>query len=464
MPGLQDTIVAVSSAAGHSVRGVVRLSGPLALEAAAQRFRPRGSPDGRWRRTFRATAGDFVLAEPPVRTPAVLYVMRAPHSYTREDVAEVHVPGSPAVLDMVLDDLLARGPEGLRLAEPGEFTRRAFLNGRIDLSQAEAVLGVIRARSESELLAAAARLEGSVSRFCSALLDAVTELRVHAEAALDFASHGIELIGEGELFERCRAVRRRAAEHLERGRPQLASDGSVSVVLCGAPNAGKSSLLNRLTGHERALVHSRAGTTRDTVNAELNVNGVRFRISDTAGLATGLTGADADAVRKARRRIRAAHLVLLVLDGSTPAPAGALDAVSAVPSERLLWVVNKCDLPPGLEEGPLRARGLGGAVVRTCALTGQGVRQLRMAMWQTVAEGRVDVSASHCQVNARQRTAVRLALREIERAEEAVEAGLGLEFAAFNLREAAEALREVSGQTASGDVLDRIFSRFCIGK
>ena len=187
MPAGEDTIVAVSTPAGHAARGVLRLSGALALEAVAARFHPDDGMDGKWRRTFRATAGAFTVGTPPVRVPAVLYVMRAPRSYTRQDVVELHVPGSPAVLDMVLDELLERGPEGLRPAEPGEFTRRAFLSGRIDLAQAEAVLGLIRARSESALLAAAARLGGSVSRFCAGLLDEVTELRVQAEAALDFA-------------------------------------------------------------------------------------------------------------------------------------------------------------------------------------------------------------------------------------------------------------------------------------
>jgi tRNA modification GTPase len=459
MPPPEDTIMAVSTAAGHAARGVVRLSGPLALAAVGRRFRPRDGADGEWRRTFRATPGTFIVSAPPVDVPAVLYVMRAPRSYTREDVAELHVPGSPAVLDMVLDELLAGDPEGVRLAGPGEFTRRAFLNGRIDLAQAEAVLGLIRARSESELLAAAARLEGGVSRFCGELLDEVTELRVQAEAALDFAPHGIELMSASALAERCRALRGRAAGHLARGRAEAASDGCVRAVICGAPNAGKSSLLNRLVGAERSLVHSRAGTTRDAVSAEATLDGVRFRLTDTAGLATGLAGADADAVERARRMVRSAQLVVLVLDGSAPAPQGALEAVRHVPAGLLLCAVNKSDLPGGLE-----AAGLPGAVVRTCALSCEGVEELRQEMVRAVLDGWLDASASDCLLNARQRDAVRRAMREVEQAEEAVEAGLGLEFTAFNLREAAEALLEVTGQAASGHVLDRIFSRFCIGK
>ncbi|MHC4480364.1 MAG: tRNA modification GTPase, partial [Planctomycetota bacterium] len=188
--GAEDTIVAVSTPAGHSPRAVVRLSGPRALEAVGARFRPPGNDGGAWRRTFRASRGEFRLPAAGLAVPALVYVMRLPRSYTREDVAEVHVPGSPALLDMILDDLLSAGPGGLRLAEPGEFTRRAFLKGRIDLSRAEAVLAVIRARSEAELLAATSRLEGCVARRCAELQEGVTELRVRVEAALDFAPHG----------------------------------------------------------------------------------------------------------------------------------------------------------------------------------------------------------------------------------------------------------------------------------
>ena len=458
-----DTIVAVSTPRGYSSRAVVRLSGPAAMPCVQGRFRPDEGRDG-WLNTFRATRGKFALLGPGVSTDAVLYVMRAPRSYTREDVAEVHVSGSACLLDLLLDDLLEHGPGALRLAEPGEFTRRAFLNGRIDLSQAEAVLGVIRARTEAELLAATSRLEGAAGRHCARLQEQVTGLRVQVEAALDFAPHGIELISRDEFLERCEILRTEAAREAEKGRGEIATQSAIDVVLCGPPNAGKSSLLNRLTGADRAIVHETAGTTRDAVGGELEVDGVHFRLTDTAGLENAATGPTARGVELARERMGSSHLVLLVLDGSAPPPQDALQTAISLPESRVLCVVNKCDLAAEWNPHVLREMGLDCEVVRTSALTGEGLDELRSALWRIVAEGRLDASAADCLFNARQRRALRRAVEEIRAAERAVRDGLGYEFAALNLREAAAALGEVTGRVTSQDVLDHIFGHFCIGK
>ncbi|MFW6189657.1 MAG: tRNA modification GTPase [Planctomycetota bacterium] len=456
-----DTIVAVSTPSGRAPRGVVRLSGPRGIELVADRFRPRDCRDGEWRRTFRATPGRLRVQSPPVPVPALLYVMRAPHSYTREDVVELHVPGSPAVLDMVLDDLLATDTDSVRLARPGEFTRRAFLNGRIDLAQAEAVLSVIRARSDAELLAGAARLRGGVSRQCAELLDRITDLRAEAEAALDFAPHGIELVEEEQLRERIRAVREEAEAKIAGGRAERTAGGRVRVAICGPPNAGKSSLLNRLTGEETALVHDRPGTTRDSVHGEMTVRGVAFHLSDTAGLMEGAAGPDADAVERARRLAATSHVAVLVLDGSAPPPENTTALMPGLPAERLVCALNKCDLPAAWEFDRLPADRFG-ARLRFSALTGEGLDELRRRLWRAVADGHAEAGAADCLFNARQRDALRRAVGELREAEQAVP--MGYEFAAVNLREAAERLREVTGRNAAPDVLDRIFSRFCIGK
>jgi len=459
---LQDTIVAVSSPAGRSLRGVVRLSGPDALACAGARFTSSG--DARWRRTFRATPGSFRLLGEPLRVPAVLYVMRAPHSYTRQDVVEAHVPGSPALLDLILDDLLGHGPGELRPAGPGEFTRRAFLNGRIDLARAEAVLAVIRARTERELLAATARLQGTTSRRCAEFQGELTELRATVEATLDFAPQGIELVPDEGLARRLSELRDRMLAELRGAADALASDASLHVAICGPPNAGKSSLLNRLAGAPVSIVHPHPGTTRDAVSAELAWGGARFRLYDTAGLSGCATGVDAEAVRRAREQVSQCQLMVLVLDGSVPLDPDTLRALSLPPPDRLLCVVNKCDLPSALDERELARAVPAFETVRTSALTGEGVRALAEALGRAVTEGRLDASAADCLFNARQRDAIRRAADAVGRAQWAIESGLGHEFAAADLREAADCLAEVTGGGTAQDVLDRIFSQFCIGK
>jgi tRNA modification GTPase len=457
-----DTIIAVSTPGGYALRAVVRLSGRDALEIVARRFAAHRETDDGWMRSFRATPGTLSLEGGNLCVPCTVYVMRAPHSYTREDVVELHLPGSPALLDIVLDDLLAAGRGALRLALPGEFTERAFLNGRIDLSQAEAVLSVIRARNEAELAAAVAKLDGAVSNEIACAQRELAELRALIEAALDFAEHGVDPIRCDEFIERADRIRSRLQSEVDKVRDELASDGCLRVVLCGPPNAGKSSLLNRLAGRQVAIVHETPGTTRDPVSAEVEVDGVFFRVSDTAGLRDDAEGVEAVAIERTRRLARAAQLVVLVLDGSRPLPAGALDVARGVQRQKVLCAINKSDLPQELDES--EASAAAAEVVHVSALTGEGMDEFRQALGRVVFQGRLDASAADCLFNARQRDAVRRALGHIGRAEEAVRDGMGYEFAALDLREAADALGEVTGQVGAQDVLDIIFSRFCIGK
>jgi tRNA modification GTPase len=377
-------------------------------------------------------------------------VFRAPRSYTREDVVEIHLPGSPPLVEALLRDLVEAGA---RPARPGEFTLRAFLNGRLDLAQAEAVERVISAEDEEERRAALGQLEGGFSRRLRGLEESLLDLVADAEAAIDFADQDIEIVTVEE-------VRRRAGDvltELRALRAETASarvpDGRPTAVLLGPPNAGKSALFNALTGSD-ALVTDTAGTTRDVLEAELDA-GIRVRLFDTAGIQEA-EGVDAEAVRRARGAAGRADVVLFVVD--------AADWERALPLEPrgrpAILVVNQCDRAPGLEVG---RRFHTREVVCTSARTGEGLPALKRVLGDMLGKGEVGGAGARFRVDFRQRALLREAEAALDRAA-GTAAGLGMEFVALDLRAALDALGGLSGRAIEEDLLDRIFSRFCLGK
>ncbi len=457
------------------MRAIVRLSGPFSLHVADSMFitdsGASSSP-----RSFSAAPGLFRLPEECLNVPAVRYTMRAPRSYTREDVVEMHVPGSPAVVDMVLDALLKSFPKNLRLARPGEFTRRAFINGRIDLAQAEAVMSVITARNKAELTAANARLAGNASDLAKAAENELFELLATIEAALDFDVQGIETMPEKDFLNRCRSLRERLSAESKKSRGELTGSDRLNVTMCGPPNAGKSSILNRLSGRKSAMVHKKAGTTRDPVSEYVEINGISFAVTDTAGVECPEPGPasdvkrsggecediDALAAKRARDALESAQLVILVFDAGRPLPEGWKNIVAHIDRERTLCVFNKIDLP--LEADPTPFSGKVRSTIYVSALKEEGIVRLKDAIERVVIEGGLDASPADRLFNARQREAIRQAVAHMKEAEQAVAEGLSYEFAAVCLREASDALAQVTGDTGNMEILDHIFSRFCIGK
>jgi tRNA modification GTPase len=440
----------------------VRLSGPRACElcdalfdAGNDGFAPGASyvaREGRLR-----LGGDW----PPV--PAAVYFMRAPTSYTREDVVEFHIVGAIPVLRALVSALLAAGA---RMAEPGEFTRRAYLNGRIDLAQAEAVQQVIRARNEAELRLSLANLRGALSEQVEALRAELIALCAQVETALDFADQDIEPIGKGELAQGVSRIRRRIEELAAGGRSRAVRAEVPRVLFCGAPNAGKSSLFNALLQTDRAIVSPHPGTTRDLIEATLAVRDLELNLIDSAGVGATTDDLERLAAGRSEAAAQTADIILLVIDSSRPLAEADRTLLTAADPVRSLVALAKRDLPQACRAPEVQALAPGLDVAETSARTGQGVAELAARLREMILSGRADRGAAHYILEARHEAALREAAAALTRAGEIAATGDGLEFVALELRAALDALGVIVGPAGAGteDILDRIFAEFCIGK
>ncbi len=482
MNNQNDTILAVSTPWGNSPRTIIRISGPDALSCAMKAFTEAPPPltidtPG----TYLSLKGRIDLLENHATAPAFLYVMKAPHSYTREDVVEIHTIGSLPLIEMLMEKLL-RGARTdgttLRPAEPGEFTKRAFLSGRIDIVQAEAVLRVIRSRTDAELRLAASQLDGEFSRGLRRAHERIANLLSLLEASIDFSDEDIHLMSEQEAINEIEAVREILIEYTHRSDKGKVHSGGVQTVFFGPPNAGKSSLFNAVLGRPRAITSHKSGTTRDPLGAELVVDGISFRLLDTAGLAHIKTQKDEGpaletlTMNMTAKVLDTSSLFICVLDGSKPMHKSSLDFPQSfsLPSHQgpsdsnCLLVINKTDLPLrfSIEDLPPQWQNL--SIIHTCAVTGSGIEELRREMVEKIIGGDVDCSASPAVLNTRQMALLDACLSSLERASRSIKEEVSAEFVALDVREASDPLGELLGKITTEDILERIFSQFCIGK
>lgn len=442
-----DTIAAIASPTGGAQRGIVRISGPQCLECVEWIFEPAASDTFQVQAVKRPSLlpGQIKLLAMETSLPAVLYLWPGSRSYSRQPTAELHTVGSPPLLEAVLAEVCR---QGARLARPGEFTLRAFLAGRLDLTQAEAVLGVIDAGSEQQLKVALSQLAGGVGGPLFATRSSLLDLLAHLEAGLDFVDEDIEFISRESLLTELQI----ASEQVEKIAGQMQSRGDASrvprVVLCGLPNAGKSSLLNALAREEAALVSSVAGTTRDFVSRRVCFEGVELELIDTAGLDGSAENAIAiDAQIAARTQAENCELRLWCVE----ATAKNSPDVDLTPE---LCILTKCDLL-GL------TRSVRGTFLATSSRTGEGIAELRRRIAAVLSSQPGDAVASTA---ARCRESLVLASAALRRAIAAAEESAGEEFVAAEVRIALDDLGQVLGAVYTEDILDRIFSRFCIGK
>lgn len=460
MYSLDDTITAISSPIGEGGIGIVKMSGPEVLPILRAIFSPSTAqtpPDAAWEPvSHHLYHGHIVDPETQDTVDEVLVsFMKAPHTYTRQDVGEINCHGGIVPLRRVLELTLR---QGARLASPGEMTLRAFLLGRLDLAQAEAVLDVVRARTEAGLRVAAEQLGGHLSRRIRNVRGDLVETLAYLEAAIDFPE---DEIPEHDVAEALSQATESLEELIAGADQGMIYRQGIRGAIVGRPNVGKSSLLNRLLRTSRAIVTPIPGTTRDTLEETINLQGIPLILVDTAGIAESEDVVERLGVERSRQALASADLALLVVDASEPLQDADRQIARLVGNKPALVVLNKTDLPVSAKTHDLVP---GVQRVSISALTGHGLQELEQAIVELVFSGKVVASDAPLVTNPRHKQALQQALEHVRGAKLAVDAGSPVDLVAIDVTAAANALGEITGETATEDLLEIIFSEFCVGK
>ncbi|HWF18059.1 MAG TPA: tRNA uridine-5-carboxymethylaminomethyl(34) synthesis GTPase MnmE, partial [Verrucomicrobiae bacterium] len=455
---MEDTIAAIATPLGEGGLAVIRISGPDALALADKCFVALGKsavpPSAAKTHTLHYGK---IMRDGRSVDEVMLAVMRGPRTLTREDVVEITCHGGLLPARLVLETVLKNGA---RLAEPGEFTRRAFLNGRIDLAQAEAVADLISARTELALAAANEQLAGKLSQRINTLRDDLVKTLAHIEAHIDFPDEDIAPDTRAQLLARLDHGVKFMDELLRTANEGQILRRGIRAAIIGRPNAGKSSLLNQLLGHDRAIVSPIPGTTRDTIEETANIRGLPVVFVDTAGLREAGDEIEAEGVRRSRESLARAEFILQILDNSEPLTKADENFLAEFAGKKRILVRNKIDLPTRLK----LPDGIKSPVIEICCLTGKGMEPLKDAIKELVWAGEIRAEMLQVMINARHQEALSRARAAAKRAGEALQSDQTLELVAMDLRIAMNAVGEIVGKTTTEDLLDSIFSQFCIGK
>jgi tRNA modification GTPase len=460
MDSRDDTIAAIATPVGMGGIGIIRMSGPRSAAIAERIFQPRHAalPLA----THRLYYGDIVdPATGQTLDEVLVSFMAQPHSYTREDVIEINCHGGYQVLQGILSLVIAAGA---RLAEPGEFTRRAFLNGRIDLAQAEAVIDLIEAKSAAGARQAALQLKGTLSREIGRLRSELLLVLSSLEASIEFPEENLDVPSPGELLAQTGSLiadLNGLLRTFDRGR---ALREGVCTVIAGKPNVGKSTLFNRLLDAERAIVTPLPGTTRDCLEESLVIKGVPLRLADTAGLRDASDLIEEAGVRITNRMLDQADLILLVIDGSAGLDTSDEELCNRLREKKVIVACNKADLPCMISLETIRAFLPESPIVSVSALRGTGIEALKEAVTGAVLSNGAAVTSHTVITTLRHARALEQALEALKNAERGLRDKIPPEFVASDLQLAAQHVGEITGDSSSDDVLDGIFSRFCIGK
>ena len=442
-----DTIAAISTPAGEGAIALVRISGPDAIRIADKIFRGKESPSRFVSHVQHL--GEIVTESGDLIDEVMMSIHIAPASYTGEDIIEISCHGGTLVTAKVLEACLREGARGAR---PGEFTERAFLNGKMDLTQAEAVIDLIRARTDLALRSATEQLEGRLGEKIHSIRSALVDLLAHIEASIDFSEEGIEPVEGDTLLARLESVREQIAALLATADEGRILREGVRVVIYGATNAGKSSLLNRLLGYERVIVSDVPGTTRDTIEETINLGGVPVRLLDTAGLRASTSDIEREGIARTERSLQKADLRLHIVDRNAAPPAHFEQSANG----NEILVLNKSDLSEHPEWKNINA-------IRLSCVTGDGLNALESEILSRIGKQNLQPENTLA-INLRHRDCLRRGLEACDRARKTMEDAHSPEYIALDLNEALRAVGEVVGSVGVEQILDSVFGQFCIGK
>lgn len=464
LKGLEDTIAAISTAAGVGGIGIVRLSGKKAIETVDKMFLSPARKKLAGQKNYTAHYGWIVRRNgksEEIIDEALVTLMRAPHSYTKEDVVEISCHGSVVSQRSILTLACELGA---RLAQPGEFTKRAFLNGRIDLTQAEAVLDIVQSKTDAFLRVSTHQLKGELTNELEAIREELMKAYVELEAIVNFPEDDVDTKSRERVDEAVASAKKRVEQLLSTGAHGRILKEGIKIVICGKPNVGKSSLLNVLLRQPRAIVSEVAGTTRDTIEETASIKGIAFQLIDTAGILEPRDLIEKEAVKRSRLYIEGADLVVLVLDNSCPLSREDEDVMRHLKGQNVVLVVNKCDLPKKIDIHTVQKELNEPATVEVSALNKKGIDRLEEVIVESVWQAKTIDTHGLFISNLRHIQALKDCRTGLLEALELINNNISLEFVSEEIKLAVNCLDSITGRNIDGDLLEQIFSQFCIGK
>lgn len=456
----ETTIAAIATAPGEGGIGIVRISGSQAADVADALFHTKKIKSFHEAEPYRLYFGHVVRKDQRVDEGLAVY-MKAPHSYTGEDVVEIQIHGSTEALRETLELALENGALP---ASRGEFTKRAFLNGRLDLTQAEAVMDIIEARGSAALSQAESHLSGALSRFVKMSRDELTDLITKLEVTIDYPEEDLEDLTNEQIGEGLDGIEKSLSSLLKRSEEGRIIKDGLRTAIVGRPNAGKSSLLNALLQEDRAIVTDIPGTTRDTIEESIKIGGVPLVLMDTAGLRETDNKVEKIGIERAKKSMEQADLVLAVIDGSHPLEKEDKELLSSLKGRKSMVILNKYDLPQEVDEEKIKALAGDAPVVSLSARYGSGMEELEEALRCLTETQDRDAGRRLFLTNLRHVYLVKKALEAVRRAQKSLQDGMPADCITVDLVEAWNRMGEITGETVDNELINKIFERFCVGK